>query len=114
MTTTTSSLGSPTSWQVREKHGPSQREGARAYSQTAADERSNIKQSHKVYIDRTLAFSGAKTMSAGITTWWISDVRGSLSCKDDSFAQGRKKHSSILLITPGLNMVFYICRLSGT
>ena len=40
----------------------------------------------------------------------ISDVRA----KDGSFAQGRKKHSSTLLITSGLNMLLYVCRLSGT
>ena len=52
--------------------------------------------------------------SARITTWWIFDVRGSLNSKYGSFAQGRKKHSSTLLITSGLNMLLYICRLSGT
>ena len=52
-------MGSPTSWHVREKHGPSLRErGSPDYSQTAADEREAIlNTSHKVYIDRSLAFS---------------------------------------------------------
>src|SRR4029434_4807580 len=62
-----------------------------------------INTEHKVYIDRSLAFSR-------VTTWWISAVRG----KDGSFAQGRKKHTPTLLSTSGLNMLLYICRLSGT
>ena len=50
--------------QVREKHGPSLRErGSPDYSQTAADEREAIlNTSHKAYIERSLAVSGAKTI----------------------------------------------------
>ena len=41
----------------------SEKEEARAHSQTAADEREAIlNTSHKVYIDRSLAFSDAKTI----------------------------------------------------
>src|SRR4029434_10680660 len=74
-----------------------------AHSQQKAESEAMINTSHKVYIDRSLAFSRE-------TTSWISDVRG----KDGSFAQVRKKHSSSLLITSGLNMLLYICRLTGT
>src|SRR4029434_10808551 len=89
----------------------SERERARAHSQTAADEReANLNTSHKVYIERSLAFSGAKTICqhgyprGGFLT---SEARMEV-------LQGRKKHSSTLLITSGLNMLLYICRLSGT
>src|SRR4029434_674226 len=75
----------------------------RAHSQHKAESEAILNTSHKVYIDRSLAFSRDNA-------WWISDVRG----KDGSFAQGRKKHSSTLLINSGLNMLLYICRLSGT
>src|SRR4029434_3853006 len=46
-----------------EREREREREGARAYSQTAAHEREAILNTlHKVYIDRSLAFSGAKTI----------------------------------------------------
>src|SRR4029434_3166844 len=64
-TTTTSLSGSPTSWQVRERHGPlSEREGARAHSQTAAYEReAKLNTSHKVYIDRSYPIESLKLYS---------------------------------------------------
>src|SRR4029434_2246642 len=50
-----------------------------AHSQNKDESEAMINTSHKVYIDRSLAFSE-------ITTWWISDIRG----KDGSFARSEE------------------------
>src|SRR4029434_9540410 len=50
-------------WTHRERERERERETARAYSQLAADEREALlNTTHKVYIDRSLALSGAKTI----------------------------------------------------
>src|SRR4029434_5239979 len=73
-----------------------------AHSRPSRSESSNIKQiAQGLYRYKFSVLWRQNNLSAGVITWWVSDVRGSLSCKDVSFAQGRKKHSSTLLITSG-------------